>query len=96
MGNNNNSLLVIVWPFFFHLHTGTRAPGSSDIPKDKDDKAEGSNKSGMSAGAIAGIVLGVVGFIVVMTLCGYAANRLSGIKIIGDELHLNSGAKFQR
>ena len=33
----------------------------------------------MSAGAIAGIVLGVVGFIVVMKLCGYAANRLSGI-----------------
>ena len=36
------------------------------IPKDKDDKddkAEGSSKSGMSSGAIAGIVLGVVGFI---------------------------------
>ena len=29
----------------------------------------------MSAGAIAGIVLGVLGFIVVMTLCGYAANH---------------------
>ena len=49
----------------------------------------------MSGGAIAGIALGVLGFIVVMTLCGYAANRLSGIKIIGGELHLNFGAKFQ-
>ena len=50
----------------------------------------------MSGDVIAGIVLGVLGFIVVMTLCGYEANRLSGIKIIGDELHLNFGAQFQR
>ena len=48
------------------LFTGTRAPGSTDIPKDKDAKAEGGNKSGMSAGAIAGIVFGVIGFIVVI------------------------------
>ena len=48
---------------FFISFTGARAPGSTDIPKDKDDKDEDSNKSGMSAGAIAGIVLGVVGFI---------------------------------
>ena len=32
----------------------------------------------MSAGAIAGIVLGVIGFIVVMKLCGYAAMQLTG------------------
>ena len=59
--------IVIVWPFFL-LFTGKRAPGSTDIPKDKDEKAEGSNKSGMSAGVIAGIVLGVIGFIVVIIL----------------------------
>ena len=53
---------------FFHLFTGTRAPGSTNIPNDKDGKAEVSNKSGMSAGAIAGIVLGVIGFIVVIIL----------------------------
>ena len=62
--------IVIVLPFFL-LFTGKRAPGSTDIPKDKDEKAEGSNKSGMSAGVIAGIVgivLGVIGFIVVIIL----------------------------
>ena len=62
--------IVIVLPFFL-LFTGKRAPGSTDIPKDKDEKAESSNKSGMSAGVIAGIVgivLGVIGFIVVIIL----------------------------
>ena len=61
---------MIVGPFFI-LFTGTRAPGSTDIPTDKDDKAEVSNKSGMSAGVIAGIVgivLGVIGFIVVIIM----------------------------
>ena len=50
------------------MFAGKRAPGSTYIPKDKDDKAEGSNKSGMPAVAIAGIGLGVIGFIVVIIL----------------------------
>jgi len=39
---------------------GTRAPGSSDAPKDPDDDDDDDDKGGMSDGVIAAIVIGVI------------------------------------
>ncbi|XP_078384872.1 VWFA and cache domain-containing protein 1-like [Oculina patagonica] len=45
---------------------GTRAPGSSGIPTDdEDDGDNGDGKGGLSGGAIAGIVLGSIAYLIV-------------------------------
>jgi len=46
------------------ISSGTRAPGSSDAPKDPDNDDD-DDKGGMSGGAIGGIVIGVIAAIIV-------------------------------
>jgi len=50
------------------ISSGTRAPGSSDAPKDPDDDDDDDNKGGLSGGAIAGIVIGVIAAIIVAVI----------------------------
>jgi len=47
---------------------GTRAPGSSDAPKDPDDDDDDDNKGSLSGEAIAGIVIGVIAAIIVAVI----------------------------
>ena len=50
------------------ISSGTRAPGSSDAPKDPDDDDDDDNKGSLSGEAIAGIVIGVIAAIIVAVI----------------------------
>jgi len=55
--------------------SGTRAPGSSDAPKDPNDDDNDNDKGGMSAGAIGGIVIGIVIAIFVVVVAVIVVKR---------------------
>ena len=70
------------------ISSGTRAPGSSDAPKDPNDDDDDDDKGGLSGGAIAGIVLGLIAAIFAAVFMavkysnrGRVPNRLAGVRV---------------